>query len=1448
MIPAELFSIGSVAKPIVRQVKGELMLFETRESVAEVSPDLVAARDALFSGDSREAWRRASEYRQLSRRTPGKGLATANDFVLCMEIARACSVNKSYLALARMSIAAFPNDPNCQLYYARALLTRGLHNDGLEYLHALESSLGQSNPGLWAVALANMYADVGFAESCDRHMERAASETVFDSAVALYGRASAMESLQRWDKAIDLSRRCVEAAPRWVRARTLLIHCLLTRSKVDEAIEQWEAATASGVQDASIDLIGGMLAFSLGDFQLSRKRFESFLADWPQADSRNWAERCLAILLVENGDNAAARAVIGSDSSRLALPEIPELPSGKPHKFIPLPILAQKKDQCLPTTVAMAAYPQGTALNPDKLFREMKGREGTAMWRAWDWVKEHGFQPQGIRPEKEAAIAMINVGVPLIGTIFGPFHSHVEVITGYNEDLDVAYVRDPAHWAPMAWPWDMLLQRYELNNGLLAVIDRDNSRGIHTAAKFRSGDYVAIVDIERAVASGRREEAEAASGLISDDSPAAYMRDSEGVRVTISPMQYRERLEHWAARKDANPIARFRALMNLGSDKAKQLLDELQSDSNDEYGKAALGSGAIDFLRLITAMTDGEWDLAQRLNERLLRRNCGVAAFWEFKSDIESELGNPGASLDALSKAIELEPLRMMLREKWLQRNVHSLTFNEYLGEFEHLLADDPNDKYLLRGRASALLDGPDGKAFEEASRECMRWFPRDPSAYGQLMQWYDSQGRSDLSDATLKEARSLMPDIYPDAEEDYQPDASGIDPSTSAGSDSDLEVTADSQLPDEKDQLLALIWATGDPRRDRALKQAVKLASEHRLSWYEHTRVVAARVLVPESDVDGTPAVKPEECLPSEFSGAAHWFAEAVADTVTDFNNVLEIAHAVLNWIDRIVPEYEVYPSLWLQRVLLLENAREKERALVELKKILKRYPANSSALYRMAIVKYQQQDYRSSLKYTEESLRVNPGLQGSLQLRRRVLEILDMQAELAESVRLLRQKFPYHFDYFREQVLSESNAKKSDEVIAGVHQLADDFPPERVSLLVARLHIDDGNIAEAQKRWEQVDIESSVEDVVFEDYLEIGFALSEAKNKVAEKVALCDAGLERWPNSTRLKEIKAGCVALTDPNEASVLLRQTILDGEPSSATVWQYLSLIPSPAGQACVELVNACDESKRESVMDLCDDSLAQPSLTQFRKAFLQAMLERYPDSNQLLWKLAGHCHLAGEVRLSIKYAMELHEREPEEPEAGRMLGRVLIDKDPKRALTYLETACKKNRSVDYLFDLARCHQIVGNGARAKALHWEILRQNPFVAASWTNLSVFGEAHSKLWPLLEPILRSGNCLHDEYFLVAAVKMSIALRRTLPLEWFPVAVERSQLLRTHTGYGEEKRELRMAILAWLAVRPSDSEGWSGLPKGWLWKLWARFQWPRTNWVPKPEPNAAPQSKANS
>jgi len=1403
--------------------RGINMLFELRNSVPQVSASWCETRDRFLAGRSREAWNQAAARRKDA------SLQSANDYLLNVEIARACGANRTYLALVRLAHRRFPDDAYVRLYHARALLTRSMHTRGIEFLHDCEDSLGRTHRALWATQLANVYADAGFEASCRRWLEAAADEPDIDSPLALYTRSCAFEGLHCWDDAMRLARDCVASAPQWTRARSLLVHCLLTQGRIDAARAEIAEGRRLGHEDAALDITEAMLAFSLGQFAEAQGMFERMLKRWPQGDFIKWLRRTQCIVLVELGDCDAARDLIRGQENELGLPEISSAAAGKPHRFIPLPLVAQNMKQCVPTSVAMAAWPQGKRLEPNRLYREMRGREGTALWRMRRWVETHGFRLVPVRLEKRAIIELLNEGIPLIGPIEGPFNSHVDVVCGYHEGLEVFYVRDPGHWAPAAYPYEMALQRYELHGALLAVIEAGRSDTIARAERLKSTECDALLNLAQAVAEGERVAAEGAVEEIPDDSPVAFLRDRFAVGVAISPDRFHESMQKTAQDEKANGVARFRALLALDSHEALKVLRQLLEDEGGKFGYAALR-----YLRLLQCMNDGQWKRARRLIDHLLVRGGGIAELWDLKGDVLAELGDQAGSQEALGRAIELEPRRMALREKELNRSADRLTFTEYLEEFDSLLQDDPDEKGLLWGRASALLDGPDGKAYERAARECIRWYPRDPRLYSDLMHWYRTQGRHDAADALLEEGRKLLPDVFPPADGEEGTDL----PADEAKDPSEAEKR---ELPDEKEELLKLVWTPDDARRPEAQQRLAELERDGHLQWFERASLLANRLL-DVTENDGRTISEIQELLPRSTPGAAHWFANTVADVLTSHEPSIGVALAVNAWIERVVPDFRSYVGLWFNRVLLLEKAHRMERAFDELKELLDRYPAYSSALYRMGVVKYQQSDYRSAAEFLEKALHVNPGLPGAMQLLRSVQEVLGNEDEALRCLGMLRKKFPYDFDYLQDEVLAVADARTVAAAEAILADCRGEYCRRRIDVLRAQLKLREDRFDEAGRILSEVSVgEEDAPEDLYEDYLRARLDLALARNDKATVLEVCERGLKRWPDSTRLKEIRAEHLAETDPAESRRLLREVLCRGEPRPQTAHQYLELMEEPPDRAARNAVLQAEAERRQTLAELFAEVMSHPVLLSFNAGYLRWALKQFPESDALRYHLAVHYDMSGRTKQAIQLAEDLHRRNPYRPAARALLGRCLLHHDAKKALEHLEKACRQDRSVDCLFDLARCHHLCGDTSRSKQVHWEILSQYPYHSASWTNLFILKASQTKLWPYVKPMLQRGFGVGDEYFLVAVVKVALALREQVAVEWFPLALRRWQVLQTHPGFLDERLRLKRAVLAWLSARPGDGRSVEGKPRGFFDSLSARFFWPRRAWVPQASPAPA-------
>ncbi len=1424
------------------------MLFELRNTVPDVSAPWIAARDLFLAGKARAANELAISMRGQSK------LTTGNDHVLSIEIARAMGDTQPYFALVRIARKAFPEHPFVQLYYSRMLQSRSRHIPAIRYLGGLKKTLGAAHPGLWGTQLANLYADAGFTRSSRKWMDKVANHPEFELPLALYARACAADGMRAWETAIELARQCVESAPRWSRARLHLVNCLLARGKVTEAQQHIQTVRDMGHEESYIDFISAMLYCALGEFETSARELQQCLDHWPNAQFVRWAKHMLYVLHIENGRyDAAAKlqnhkpnAKPQDDMEFFGLPKVEEIDKDRPHNFIPIPLVTQNKSQCVPTTVAMASYPQGHRFDPDRLYREMDGRDGTPLWQMRNWVNENGMRMIPVQLEIQAITGLLDRGIPLIGTLEGIFNSHVDVVCGYHAGLQVFYVRDPSHWGPLILPYALCLKRYELHDGVMAVITETDTTSLEFANRWRSSKLDALLDLQQAAARGERQAAELAAAKIDDDSKLAYQRDEWGMNVVISQQEYSRRMEKLARDPEANQTARWRALLGLDGD----LADSIFSQFFETEDTAGIGSFGRLYVSMLQEYRQGNWKTAHQQMERLLLKGGGISSFWSLKSDLLSEIGEHKKSQQALNLALELSPENLFLRQKALGQQLNHLTYHQYASEIESIIAEFPNEPRLLWGRVDLLADGPDGLAYESAIRDHLHWFPRDLRGYSRLSYWFAVQGRSDLADSVMDEARALMPDDFDETA--THEDAPSTDESPELAASDNLSKTPspdspppaadkhennktekaipDPPLPETTSGLLDILWASQDPRRNRAIQRLVKRMASGKLKWVEHAQIVAHQI-ANGSDHQPAQPLQAQRLLPNPTPGPAYWYVGSLLEAISNFELSSDLAKVLIKWQQKVAPDYRKHVSLWFQRILLIEQAGLMERALSELAALLKAYPAYSSALYRMGVVKHQQGDLSGAINCFERALEVNPGLYGAMDGLRLMYESLEDHQQVAGCVARIRKKMPYHYGSIRHEVLAVAQSEGHEAARQQLKVIGARCSPVQRGTLQARLAVLEEDHTRADKivnkllNTEEYKQQAETDEDMFEDLLQARLSIALHQNDNQAVDALCGEGLERWPDSTRLKLLRAEA----KPANAGHLLRDVIVSGAADPETAYRYLMDSPRDPVEVIVNLINETAEEKRQSVAELFCQVTRESELLHCNQKYLEWANHQFPKSRLLKNRLAEHYSLAGQADLAAKIGREVYEENPDDTEATWFYGRMLIDKDTTKALPLLEKACATNRSVQYLFDLARGYHVAGKTEEARSTHREILKQNPYMGASVSSLHFLGEPANALWPFAKEIVRRGGDVESEYFLIAAVDLAMAAEDQVPEEWGSAARVRMQILQTRPGFLDERSRLQKALKLWERCRRKNRNA------GLVTKLLSRTGIIKTGWIPR-------------
>lgn len=329
-------------------------------------------------------------------------------------------------------------------------------------------------------------------------------------------RAHVLLAEDRVDEAIAAARTALAARPHYHPAVQVAAHALHRRGDVDES-----AATLTAAADA---LESGMLALQLAHLELARER--------PQA-ARAWIDRAAALapcaepgLLVMlaamaaeaahlAGDRTAAIRLARASGLPVAVRFAERLESGTDARRVrlPVPYVAQAHRTCGPATLAaisryFAVPAEHLAIADEICF------DGLPADSARRWAESHDFVAHEFTVTWDAAVALLDRGLPFVLATQQATSAHAQAVVGYDAARRELSLRDPTEPTLVAADADALLesQAWAGPHGMVLV-----PRALaHQLAGLALPD-AALHDAAHAVATAlRAHDRDAASTLVAD--------------------------------------------------------------------------------------------------------------------------------------------------------------------------------------------------------------------------------------------------------------------------------------------------------------------------------------------------------------------------------------------------------------------------------------------------------------------------------------------------------------------------------------------------------------------------------------------------------------------------------------------------------------------------------------------------------------------------------------------------------------------------------------------------------------------------------------------------------------------------------------------------------------------------------------------------------------------
>ncbi|MFC1744061.1 C39 family peptidase [Candidatus Riflebacteria bacterium] len=1387
------------------------MYFENRYKPPQCSSAYMECREKFLTGRISEARIIAMALRK------GMGPQMPADALLCADISRAWGRDREYFATIKIALKRWPTSVPLRILWTRILSCRGYNLKAITILKELLKDATLEAKPFIASLLTSTYAIAGFGESSRKWRAKTIKYLPTRDPGIYYELAFSAIQLQDWDYGIEEGFKTLELAPTWQRSRIFLANALLARGKIQEASKVVVDGMNLGFPDASFEFHAGLQYFIQGELAKSLEIFSDYPKRWPDSDRLKGTEELLTHIYWNLGKYEEARATAKKARPRFFEKFINAGQSGQ-RKIIPTLIIAQEQLMCVPTAVTMIASAQGVTLNPGKLYKAMKGMNGVLMWRMVAEMEELGFLVRHVKAEAQVIKYFLNLGIPLLAEIEFVNARHVEVVCGFDDDLELFFVRDPAALFPGFLPQQKIADRYALSgHSLILILSPENKDKIEIPEIYISEVGSSILQLARACALGERVKAEEAYKKIPDSSPSTFTRDSIARGVVVTPAIAHQSLESFARDKNSPFVARIRALINLANIENCDELLQLVKEQKKE-----LGAFVVKYVELISFMIKGKWMDAISMSDKILNLNASLEDIWTIKARALLELGKLEDARLCLENARDISPDSLYIKNKIRELNHTQLPLDEKLKEIEETFASFPDSHDLKWQKAFLLLDKNDGLGFEKTLFDYQEFFPRMPDVYIELINWYLAQYREDLALRVLKRGRALI-------EAAELPDIGLL-------SESKAEV-AESKKPGDKSWMLQEIkkgiYANDftDIEKVDHYSELLNLEKNGVLNFLESAYFLALKIQAQIFNCNGIELEQRlKKFLPDRIIGPKSMGIDHFLESFDFLSTSRTVVQILVEWTEKLFPEKKgLPPRLRFNLALLKEQCGHLNEAEEEYYRIQEQYPQYAGSYYRVALLASQRGDFEQALISHEKAIAICPGLLGSLQ----ELVQLNLQAGRKEIALRWQKKlcclYPYSPRELYELLLHLHSIKGWDTVLVELEKRKEFFTANTILAFKARIYANEKRYAEARAVFE-TNPQIRKENEAFCLNILIDCAKEEADSlRLAELVT---EGLKLYPDDLYYLALKASILKENEPETLLQFLESHLLQGNFDYQLCQYYLENSQAPGNDA-IRLVRKASKSLQIGLLYAFLSAMPLQESYGDRMTFLKWADEFFPHLTDIKEELITNLNLANEGELATTIARKWYDKEPEDPQALASLAECIQDEEPEKALSLLEKEYSITSSVICLCRMARSYQIMGEILKAKNIYQRVIKRNPDDVLAICNLYLLEEMPEKLMPMMETAIKKGLGINTEYFLVATVEVARSLDRCLPVEWLDLAIEQFELIEARGGFQDEKEKLGKAISTW--VEEWDLAIDANRYKPGIFSAIKLFFWPGRNWIPK-------------
>lgn len=470
-----------------------------------------------------------------------------------------------------------------------------------------------------------------------------------DSSTPIRARAFLLERQDRFADALAVAKDAIAAHPDDPRMLMPAAHLLVTFDRDEEAADLLDRASRELELAQLVWQRAGILN-ELRRWEEERRLLDRLGTLLPLAEEETqsqlaaWRSDCAYYL----GDVAEARR----QAERSGMPFMKELATrlaresyGARRRILEVPFVRQHHMTCAPATLSAIGGYFGAPVDHLEVA-EAICYDGTPAHSERHWAETHGFVVREFRVTWEAAVALLDAGLPFTLTTVEATSAHLQACIGYDERRGTLYLRDPyKHFVVEAFGPELLARYAASGPRGMALVPRADASRLEKLSLPDAPLYDLLHAVERGLFEHRRADAVATYETLKSRAPAHLLtiaarralaaydanpieqlaaaeqllalhpKDTAAELAVVarlqglsSPSDWLARVESACARREAHPVFR------------EMLADALRADvrHHDRAARAArsVARSMPDRAQPLAILADMAWD-ARRFDEAL---------------------------------------------------------------------------------------------------------------------------------------------------------------------------------------------------------------------------------------------------------------------------------------------------------------------------------------------------------------------------------------------------------------------------------------------------------------------------------------------------------------------------------------------------------------------------------------------------------------------------------------------------------------------------------------------------------------------------------------------------------------------------------------------------------------------------------------------------------------